>query len=302
MQSSAPIVVASAVDAGYLPLIEVVATSISASARSGRPVRYHVFYDGPESPTTRRLAAWQRGPVTVHFHSVTSPWRHFDIGRVSGLPPSTLMRLSLPDWLPDTARVIYLDADLIVETDLGELYDAPLDGMAVSATLDLPLRDHVRRDPSPKSWIRHYMTQILGFRSEADQEDYRQSGVLLMDLEILRRTGFVQAATAVLRLKEKQIWMGDQCIINIVLRGRMAMMDQRWNTTPYSLEHADPGSNAPGILHFAQTKPWRDGKVAGGDRWWRMAREAGRERHFRRALLSYRILRLLGHHRRPKTA
>src|SRR5690606_27784987 len=117
-------------------------------------------------------------------------------------------------------------------------------------------------------------------------------GVMLMDLDALRRMGFVSAATAVLRLKQQQLWMGDQCIINIVLRDRMALLEQRWNTTSYSLAHKGPGSNEPGILHFAQTKPWRQAGVHGEARWWRMAWRAGRAGYFMRMLLREQLQQL----------
>lgn len=67
--AAGPIVVASAVDAAYPPLAEVVATSIAASASSGRPVHYHVLYDGPDSAATRRLDTCSGcGHNTEHHH------------------------------------------------------------------------------------------------------------------------------------------------------------------------------------------------------------------------------------------
>ena len=45
-ERAGPVIVASAVDAGFLPFVEVVAASIAAHANPDRPVEYHVLYDG----------------------------------------------------------------------------------------------------------------------------------------------------------------------------------------------------------------------------------------------------------------
>ncbi|MBK8083854.1 MAG: hypothetical protein IPK28_08470 [Devosia sp.] len=133
--SALPIVVANAVDASFLPLVEIVATSIAASATSGRPVDYHVLYDGPDSPAAARLVGWRAGPVAIHLHRVVNPFT--GLGRISGYPPSTLFRLAIEDVLADCGRVLYLDTDLLVRADLGELFDTPLDGAAIGAAPDI---------------------------------------------------------------------------------------------------------------------------------------------------------------------
>lgn len=51
------VAVCAAVDAAYLPLMLVVATSIAGSAAPGRRVDLHILYDGPDTWAVRRLTA-----------------------------------------------------------------------------------------------------------------------------------------------------------------------------------------------------------------------------------------------------
>lgn len=76
--SSGPIVVASCVDAGYLPFVEVLAASIAASADPGRPVDYHVLYvlKGDYEVIDSR---WNVQPLDTNF--VSDPWITHYAGR-----------------------------------------------------------------------------------------------------------------------------------------------------------------------------------------------------------------------------
>lgn len=276
-------------------MIEVVATSIAASVSSQRQVDYHVVYDGPENWMTRRLEDWRRGVVRVHLHRHPNRWRHF--GTIAGLPPSSLSRLSLPEVLADLHRVIYLDADLVVEADLGALFDTPLHGRPLGAARDryvaeLALRQGGRVRPF-EAGMREYLDAVVGLHNTPEILDYRQCGVLLMDLEALRRMDFAGRAAAVIEQYRDRLRFADQCAVNIVLKGNMAELDPRWNVLASSLR---PGSAAaalpefgaysrlqseePRIVHFAGTKPWVRRSIAGGDRWWDHVRAAGLGRYF----------------------
>ena len=272
-------------------MIEVVATSIAIHASSDRPVHYHVIYDGPSTWATRRLEGWRRGSVTVQLHRRANAWARY--GRVSGVPPATLVRISLPDTLIDIQRVIYLDADLVVIADLGELFDAPLDGQPMGAVRDRhvaeqALRPRPRPLASSEPSMREYLAAVGGMTSESEIVDYRQAGVLLMDLPALRATQFAARVEAVIVQHGKVLRYADQCAINIAMKGSIAELDPRWNVFPSVLSaasvaaavpafrrYAELQAEAPRILHFAGRKPWDRLDLAASDRWWHYARAAG---------------------------
>lgn len=274
----APIIVASTVDQGFLPLIEVVATSIALSARSGRPIDYHVFYDGPDSVVARRLESWRSGDVRVHLHRVANELNRY--GTIGGFPPSALLRLTLPQLLPDISRLVYLDADVIVQGDIAELFDTDLGGLPVASTVDRALVENAVRDPSPYPQIRPYLTDVLGFDTEESIRDYRLSGVMVMDLTALRAIDFTDRAMSVLDEKADRLLYPDQCVTNIVLRGRMARLDPRWNATAYEMDAGKLPPDEVRLIHYAGPKPWQARGVKYADQWWAMARKSGRGQYF----------------------
>ena len=286
-------------------MVEVVATSIATHASPGRSVDYHVIYDGPETWAARRLDGWRRGGVTVHLHRRANAWARY--GRVSGVPPATLVRISLPDVLTDIRRVIYLDADVVVMADLGELFDAPLDGHPMGAVRDryvaeLALRPRPRPPGSSELSMRDYLAAVGGMTSESEIVDYRQAGVLLMDLAALRATQFAARVETVIAQHGKVLRYADQCAINIAMKGSIAELDPRWNVFPSVLSaasvaaavpafrrYAELQAEAPRILHFAGRKPWDRRHTPGGKKWWSYARLTGLGPYFALRQLGARL-------------
>jgi lipopolysaccharide biosynthesis glycosyltransferase len=258
-----PIVVASAVDRTYLPLIEVVAASIAASTTAGRRVEYHILYSGPPSWLVGHLRRFRRGPVTIHVHEIENPWERF--GVINGFPPAALLRFSLEDALPpNIARVIYLDADVIVQRDLGPLFDLPMNGHAVAAAVDVEVVARMYGESGPAAT--EYLRETLSLGDAADT--YLQSGVMVFDLPASRQLGLRQKVTVALERLGHNLKYADQCAANAVLKGDYEILDPRWNARPGVADiSADPW-----IIHFAYRKPWLWLGLPGGDRWWAVAR------------------------------
>ncbi len=243
--------------------MEVVAASIAASADPVRRVDYHVLYDGPESWLTRRLRAFSAGPVRVHLHAIANPWR--DFGTINGFPPSTLLRLSLEDALPEAVeRLIYLDVDLIVEHDLGPLFDLPLGGRGLGAAID-GVAARWLADPRRGDYHR-YIRETLELGDRAST--YFQAGVLLLDLPTLRRTDYQRKMVEALRRFGPSLKYVDQCAANHVLKGDYTVIDPRWNVQPHDMAFVSD----PWITHYAGRKPWQQLGIPGDSRWWKHAR------------------------------
>ncbi|MDB5540482.1 MAG: hypothetical protein JWQ89_2209 [Devosia sp.] len=294
------IIVCTALDENYLPLAPIVATSIAASAAPGRRVAFHILYDGPDNWVTRRLLRWRHPAVEVVLHRLQNPYAGF--GEVSGLPPSTLFRFVVPEVLERLDRAIYLDADLIVEADLGELYHSPLHGRPLGAALDIRVVDEAI-NPLPE-WrqrreaMRNYLVGTLGFDGPDSMRGYVQAGVALLDLSKLRELGYTARMIDTMRRLGDALRHADQCAINAAFVGEITILDPRWNVTPEALavgmwDNVAPELRPavasqrrdPRIIHFAGRKPWRRRSMTAGDRWWRHARRSGVAHHFARQYL-----------------
>lgn len=303
------IAVCTAVDAGYLPLVLVVATSIAASASPGSRVVFHVLYDGPDNWAVDRLRRWRHPQVEIVLHRLPNPFA--GIGVVSRFPPSTLFRFAVPRVLAQLDRVIYLDVDLIVEADLGELFRTELEGKPLGAAIDVRMVDEALTSASHRQALRRqthaYLRDALGFEDDQAMLSYIQAGVTVLDLHQLREIGYEQRMVdTVVRLRDA-LQFADQCATNAALRGQIALLDPRWNVMPEALSddmwdevipELAPAlalqRQDPRIIHFAYRKPWRRWGLPASDRWWHHARRAGLGPYYAGQFIAHRTRVELG--------
>lgn len=180
--------------------------------------------------------------------------------------PSTApyRRVMLAEHFGELDRILYLDADLLVRRDLGELWDIDLDGMPVGAVAEAAY------DPANR-WM-----EPFGGR-------YFNSGVLLLDLGRwrasrltehvaghigARRRMLAEAAERGTEIDPATALWGEQTPLNAALVGRWKCLSPTWNLTKefdgahagwlgLSAETVAETMRDPGIFHFAGTeKPW----------------------------------------------
>jgi lipopolysaccharide biosynthesis glycosyltransferase len=298
------VAVCTALDAGYLPLVLVVATSIAASAAPTSRVVFHVLYDGPDSWVVRRIERWRHPQVEIVLHQLPNPFT--EIGIISGFPSATLFRFAVPRILADLDRVIYLDVDLVVETDLRALHDVDLGGNPLGAAVDLHTVDSALTIHSDRQAARAdayaYLHDTLGFRSPAEMLGYVQAGVMVLDLQRLREMDYEQRMTGMVQQLKHAVRFADQCLTNMAFRGQITLVDPRWNVRPEGLADDLWGEvipelapaivnqrREPWIIHFANRKPWQRWGLPGSDRWWRHARRAGLGPYYAGRFIAHRV-------------
>jgi len=277
------IVIATCADDDYLPLVWPLARSIGLANGLGRAAVLHVFHSGTDLDLAARLNGLRVLRLHVEVHAVDKD--ETGLYRVGGLPPTTYLRLHLPDLLPNESRVIYLDTDTMAMRSLGPLFDAELRGNPVGAVQDILLaRPSVRLGAAGFSGSVHqYFEQVLGIPHDPDRFGYVNSGVLLMELDQLRNERFPERAIQRSReLAPVTIWH-DQDAINSLLAGRVTFLSSEWNVIPDSLLVELEGPDAVQaefrrqsrrqfIVHFAGTgKPWRFAAVPFAAHWQALA-------------------------------
>jgi lipopolysaccharide biosynthesis glycosyltransferase len=172
-------------------------------------------------------------------------------GQVAGV---MWYRVFLPERLPDLDRILYLDADTLVVDSLQPLWETNLSDVYAAA---------VSNDLTPR--LRHRPLQ-LGLREPAD---YFNSGVLLMNLDKLRRDAIGGKVLTYARSNRRLMWQ-DQDPLNVVFDGRWRKLHPRWNcqSSLYYYDHGvrlfgskavDEAREHPAIVHFEgpdALKPW----------------------------------------------
>ncbi len=147
--------------------------------------------------------------------------------------------LALDMVLPNYDRVIWLDADTIILGDLKPLWALDLDGALLAATPD------------------DFISQAELAATRTSMGLYFNSGVMVLDLELWRMSGFGALARA--RMLAGKLICEDQSVLNELARGRVKMVDRLWNFHAGRFHEYDVGLRPeyPSIVHFCgQLKPW----------------------------------------------
>lgn len=168
-------------------------------------------------------------------------------------PRAVWLRILLPELLPDCAKILYLDSDIIVTSSLAPLWETDVSGHLLGAVTNpfYPfMPDHPRLQ--------------LGI---SDPRDYFNSGVLLMNLQRMRDQGSAAQLRAYAR-EHPGAPYPDQDALNAVCRGRWLALHPRWNvqSTIFELDDAQlplPAAQIaearahPAVIHFIGLfKPW----------------------------------------------
>lgn len=175
-------------------------------------------------------------------------------------------RLFWPDLLPDAAeRVLYLDCDTIVCGSLAPLFSYDLAGKTVGAVRDA---------------LTGRYKSLLDFPAS---EPYFNSGVLLIDTAHWRERQVSERIAVHAESVRADYPFPDQDLLNLVLRGNVAILPPAYNFQPqhrvftdkayfsaypregyYSEEELENARHTPVILHAYRMMgdyPWNKGRI-----------------------------------------
>lgn len=228
-------------DEGFAPGVIVTVASALAWLPPGRQAVVHVLDGGLAARTRRTIES-----VTQRMHPGTRTVFHpVEIQKFAGFNPGLgnsrmyYARLHIGSFV-SAERAIYLDADMVVLSDLTSLWEADMAGNTALAVPDLKIP--VLRSDCP--WP----------LSDAEgAEPYFNSGMLLMDLKSWRRQNAEARAFELAAESGERCRLHDQTVINYVLRGRIGTLPAQWNWQSEKL----PGDGGVHVIHFTtRKKPW----------------------------------------------
>lgn len=165
----------------------------------------------------------------------------------------TYARLLLSSLFPKSVgKVLYLDADILVNGNLSPLWDIDLNGAAVAAVVDTDAQAHGERLKGAE-----FHNQGDGWRNRSNA-DYFNAGVLLIDLEQWRQRQISEKALDYMS-ENPDTPLADQDALNVACAGRWKKLDPGWNYQTHPSTGYEPmvPEQRPPIVHFAgRFKPW----------------------------------------------
>ena len=163
----------------------------------------------------------------------------------------TWYRVLLPEILDkDVHRVLYLDADVLVAGNIGELFRLDMTGKAIAGTIDFQSKD-----------ISTY--KRCGYEPE---KEYVCAGIMLMNLDYWRKHDIANQVVRWGRDNNDRIQFPDQDSINYICRNAKILLplkydivdgffhdDYYYKNYPRELREC---VESPVIIHYAGQAPW----------------------------------------------
>lgn len=186
----------------------------------------------------------------------------------SNVSTAALLKFDLPNLLAEEDKVLYLDGDILVNTDMYELFSTELNEAYVAAVKDSSSMYTERALP-------------------VECPEYFNSGVMLLNLKQMRKENVTDRLIET-KSNLKDISLMDQNTFNIVMVNRIVPMPIRYNfmytnlyraqgrftfeqlNEMYNVEYStlDEILEEVSILHFAsKDKPWREVDSQKQDDW-----------------------------------
>ena len=140
-----------------------------------------------------------------------------------------MMRAAFPQMFKEYDRALSLDIDIIVNEDIGHLWDLPLDDYYYAGVPE-PCRQKTSDDPV-----------------------YCNFGVIMMNLDKIRRDG--KDAEAIYLLNHTKLGCPEQDAFNRVCAHHIYALPPDYNFTPFSHITGEPEREI--ITHYAGIKYWK---------------------------------------------
>ena len=194
-------------------------------ASSERLYDIHIVHDGMDARIIQELnqVAAPFPQVSLSFLQLPEEFRHlFHNGNKDRYSPLAYARLMAGSLFPQYGRIVYLDADVLLAGDVAELYFSDLWGASVAAAGDgLALWSIEKGTMHPHlEYMGNYLSSPLS---------YCNSGVLVLDLDQIRRRNLEHRLLQQLRNRPEPFPYPDQDILNIALHGDMTTLPPEWN-------------------------------------------------------------------------
>lgn len=256
------------IDDAYAPFLAVALNSAIKNSSAKREYRAVILYQNVSDENIAKISLLASGHENfkIEFVRMESGMekitdRMSNRLRCDYFTLTIYFRLFIPAMFPQYSKGIYIDSDVVLDTDIAELYDTDIGDNLIGACTDLSVAD------VPE--LVKYMENAVGVK----KEEYINSGVLLMNLEELRKVRLDEHFLSLLTEYHFDCIAPDQDYLNALCNRRIYYLDERWDAMPN--EKKPPLENAALIHYNLFSKPWCYDGIQYGELFWRYAEDSG---------------------------
>lgn len=221
-----------------------IAASIASviSNNTGNKINFHIINTGISNKNKNKLKKLESKDVKLNFYEVSNEELNSYSVNIQHITKETYLRFLIQDILQNINKVLYLDADTIVNKRLDDIWSTDLTNYSIAGTND--------------NWI-----ESVGYKKEIEfkkEELYINAGVLLLNLHRMRQENASMLFKKTYEKYKNIIRYQDQDIINIAYKGKIKELPIEFNYTFYDVISNNLNSfDKAVIFHFTgDKKPW----------------------------------------------
>lgn len=261
-------------DNNYVPYLSVTLASLIENSNKDFNYDLIILNEGITTSNKNILKNFvEKYPnFSLRFFSMSYYTRKYDIASFftsKHIAAPAYYRIFASLIFKNYARIVYLDCDLIVNTDISELFSLPFEDKAI-----LAVPDYCVCQPTYSPEYCKYARETLKIK---DLSRYFNSGVQVYNLQKIREKEYMPEF---LRMSKMKVEYHDQDILNTVLQYDSRLIAPEWNyqvhcknLTDAYLSFYQPLKKIK-ILHFSsQEKPWQMPNIDFAENWWIYARK-----------------------------
>ena len=281
-KNNIPIILTSS--AYYVPYMAITIASIIQHASKENGYDFLIFGNNISDEEKSKIHSISNDAsnVSIRFVQIEDALAKMNYNFREGYSVESFYRVILMDLLPKYDKILYLDSDVVVIKDIAQLYSIDLGDNLVAAAPD---------PDGIKCYYQNYHNRALYMDAVlklTKPDNYFQSGVMLFQLDNLRKTYNIQDVLQV-ACSPELVW-GDQDALNILCKDRVSYLDMAWNTVvdgyggrvrdvsewaPEEIKNAYlKARENPFIVHYAGVQPWKDPNVDMNEYFWAVAKKS----------------------------
>ncbi len=252
-----------AIDDGYIPFLAVALQSLVEHISNENNYLIKVLYTCISKENQEKIKKYENKNLNIEFVDL-----NYYIDKVKDklytrdyYTKTTYFRLFIPELYPQYSKAIYLDGDITILDDVANLYNIDMENNLVAAVPDgavqtiKPFQDYVER--------------VVGV---ADYNNYFNAGILLMNLDELRKFKFQEKFMYLLQTIKFAVAQ-DQDYLNRLCKGRVKIIDSAWDKMPIP-ELPKMNDEDLKIIHYNLAyKPWHSDNIMHEKYFWEYAKK-----------------------------
>ena len=252
------------IDDSYAPFNAVAIKSLLENASKNYSHKIVIIYQDLNQENIEKIKSLETDNSEIEFYPMKDGLeliteRDENKLRCDYFTLTIYFRLFIADMFPEYDKGIYIDSDIVVPGDISELYNIDLGNNLIGASTDHSIQDV----PELINW----MENGIGIK----KQEYINSGVLLLNLKLLRKSNFSQKFLKLLNDFHFDTVAPDQDYINAMCNGKILYINEAWDVMP---NKAKPAFKNPKLIHYNLfDKPWCYDNIQYEDIFWKYAKQ-----------------------------